>query len=187
MRYFILPWFKMDSFGSPFRNVRSGLAEDDEENNKRFKRGIDAYVKQFKSKFESSPLLGDHELDQPDVFTDYAHMTFPAVLGISSYVFLRIYTSPSSFFIRKLGVSFFVLAGVYLGLRHQIKKNNIFMLRHFHMFSKDVQYALKSGDARYLRHILHDLDFAHEKVKPVAHDVNAHHEKAPEAAASKSH
>lgn len=51
MRYFIFERFRLDSYGSPFRNVNSGVNEfDDMENIKRYEKGMELYLEEFKSR-----------------------------------------------------------------------------------------------------------------------------------------
>lgn len=53
MRYFILEKIRLDSIGSPFRNVNSGVnEEEDPVNIERYEKGINLYVEEFKSKAE---------------------------------------------------------------------------------------------------------------------------------------
>lgn len=53
MRYFILEKIRLDSIGSPFRNVNSGVNEDEDQVNlERYEKGIKLYVDEFKSKAE---------------------------------------------------------------------------------------------------------------------------------------
>jgi len=44
--------------------------------------------------------------------------------------------------------------GTFLGIRHEIKQHYIFLMYNYHNFDEEVKLALRSGDARYLRHIL---------------------------------
>ena len=54
MRYFILEKVRLDSFGSPFRNVNSGVDEaEDQENIQRFNKGLQIYIDEFKSRLPS--------------------------------------------------------------------------------------------------------------------------------------
>lgn len=44
------PRIRLDSYGSPFRNEVSGVAEDDSENNRRFEAGMKLYLDDYRRK-----------------------------------------------------------------------------------------------------------------------------------------
>lgn len=53
MRYFIFEKIRLDSFGSPFRNVNSGVnEEEDPVNIERFNKGLQIYVDQYRSSID---------------------------------------------------------------------------------------------------------------------------------------
>lgn len=58
MRYFIFEKIRLDSFGSPFRNVNSGVNEDEDPvNQERFEKGMKIYLDQYRSSLYSSKKL----------------------------------------------------------------------------------------------------------------------------------
>ena len=55
--------FRLDSFGSPFRNVNSGRnTEGDSVNNARFQTGKKNYLKEFEGKLSSSATFLSHSI-----------------------------------------------------------------------------------------------------------------------------
>ena len=50
MKYFIFEKIRLDSYGSPFRNVNSGINEaEDPINVSRFDKGLNLYLEEYKS------------------------------------------------------------------------------------------------------------------------------------------
>lgn len=91
---------------------------------------------------------------QPNWYANNAKFVLPAILGPLTYLFFRVYTRPSSVFIRPSATLFAGAVGAFLGIRHEIKQHYIFLMYNYHNFDEEVKLALRSGDARYLRHIL---------------------------------
>lgn len=79
---------------------------------------------------------------------------YPLALSSLAYGVLRSYTRPSSFFIRKVGVSVVALLGFQLGARYERKQYNLFLLRNYHLFDQRFKDALETGDSRYMMDFL---------------------------------
>jgi hypothetical protein len=161
MKYYIYPKFKIESFGSPFRNEDSGVAEDDEENNKRFEKGILLYSEQFRK---------ERGLPGPEYWDTHTRYIYPFVWAAPAYILFRMYTRPSSRYIRKVMPLLFANFGFFLGMKHERNAQNQFLLRNYGGFTKSVREALHTGDARYLRHILkeHGIGYPNQKAEPVS-------------------
>ena len=67
---------------------------------------------------------------------------------------LRIYTRSTSVFLRALLLGTAGTLGWWIGVRREHKELNLFLLKNFKNFDKDVQNGLQSGDSRYFRHYL---------------------------------
>lgn len=159
MRWWIWPRWRFESYGSPFRNQESGTPEDDVENNDRFNRAMDHYLKEYRLK---------NNIPEPNLYDTKASLIMPVPLAIFGWSLLRIYTRPSSVYLRFFAVIGLLNLGWFLGVKHERREFHKFQLRHFKNFDKNVQDALQSGDARYLRHIWRKLDGLPTQTKPAA-------------------
>ncbi len=139
-RWLFIRRFRRQS-NNPFRDNRAGVSEDDVVNRKRYYKGLEIYINQFKQKIGYSDKW----------FQGYQPILFPAVVTPFVWLSFRRYTKPSSIFIRFSAVAFTLVFCWWLGERRVSKDNDLFLMRHFHLFEEDVQYALRGYDARYLR------------------------------------
>lgn len=82
--------------------------------------------------------------------TQNANWFYPLALSPLAWGFMRAYTRPSSLYIRKVVVTVTALAAYQLGVRHQTKEYNLFLLRNYHKFDQRFKDALETGDSRYI-------------------------------------
>jgi hypothetical protein len=158
--------FRESSFGSPFRNVNSGRnTEGDAENNRRFEAAAQNYLQQFKGKFSifqnfltfmlpleycSNPNLANNDVDEFSWTTQNSPWLYPAIFAPLAYSLLRLYTRPSSQFIRKVGVVAVTALCYQVGVRQQVKDYDLMLLNNYHAFDQEFRDALETGDSRYL-------------------------------------
>lgn len=75
---------------------------------------------------------------------------YPALVAPLAYSLLRLYTRPSSLYIRKLGVLVSAAAAYQIGVRQQVKDYNLMLLNNYPQFDKEFKDALETGDSRYI-------------------------------------
>lgn len=96
-----------------------------------------------------------------DWVTQNANWLYPTLFSPLVWGFMRAYTRPSSLYIRKVAVVISALAAFQIGVRHQVKEYNLFLLRNYHKFDQCFKDALETGDSRYLSDFI-DLKFEEE-------------------------
>ena len=136
---------RVEPGGSPFRCQDLGYNEaNDFENQKRFYEASQNYLAKFA---EENP---DFEI-QTSWTRKNAALLYPLFGGSLLYSVSKAYSRPSSFYIRKMALTFGVVTGLFTAKKHYVRDYNLALLKNFHRFDKSFQDALETGDSRYLR------------------------------------
>lgn len=108
----------------------------------------------IKSNFEEKHKIDD----KADWLEQNCTWLYPTILAPFVYTLMRLYTRPTSLYIRKLAVAASIALGYQVGARHQVKQKNLFLLNNYHLFDRSFKDALETGDSRYLAHYWKDTE-----------------------------
>lgn len=143
--------FRTDSFGNPFRNVDSGRrTEWDCENNKRMEIAKKNYLNQFMGNKKNLNILETYPAEEIDWVAENARWVYPTVFSPLVWGFMKMYTRPSSLYIRKVAVVLSAIVSFQIGVRHQVKQENLYLLRNYPKFDQAFKDALETNDSRYM-------------------------------------
>mmetsp|Transcript_34980 Transcript_34980/g.40905 ORF Transcript_34980/g.40905 Transcript_34980/m.40905 type:complete len:143 (-) Transcript_34980:195-623(-) len=139
---------RWSEYGSPFKPTNHGYNEDDDTENKaRLRAGLNRWF--LKNKIQDTQEYKDSR-SLSGVFGIY-------VGPVAGYLFGKFYcdafTSPKSKYLPKFIKIVAVLSGYKYGTMQAERDNLKYMYKNFASFPVEIQDALKSNDARYLRNL----------------------------------
>ena len=140
-RWYLSRRIRPSSLVSPFRNWRSGTPENDYENLKRYDTGLRVYLEQYKNQRGITDSW----------YTNNWRFIIPSIIAPTMALVVFKYSRPSSVFMRSLFPLTAGIIGFIIGIRREVKDNDMFLLRNFKNFEQDVKDALQTGDSRYVR------------------------------------
>ena len=84
---------------------------------------------------DANPRVEENNVEGYSWVTQNSPWLYPAIFAPLAYSLLRVYTRPSSQFIRKVGVVAVSAVAYQVGLRQQIKDYDLMLMNNYHAFS----------------------------------------------------
>ncbi|KRX01903.1 hypothetical protein PPERSA_05742 [Pseudocohnilembus persalinus] len=138
----------MSIYGSPFQNTNSGIVQNDRENKKRLQQGLSNW---WKSTAQDEEFRNQIQNSFDSNFVSSAKWAAPlAGLALGKF-YTDAFCSPRYFYFRYFMMALFTLGGYKYASTLQEKQQYSFWTKNYPVFPKEIQDAIRSNDARYIR------------------------------------